>query len=471
MGMRLIITEKKIREAKFSGSKGNITETVANAIIRAIAKFYAEKALNPESGGKFFIDLSKEMEILRSKAPEREVIVKDEQGNDKIKKIRSKYDLRLKSILWEVPQLIGSTKPPHYLPRDEQIKLNINMPYSSLEYEIYLDSLKKKQADPEAFNTSLRTALLRVLGGKKYTSREPLEEKTLESLKQFAKQNRKQVPEFTTSNVINRYNLQDKNINSAFSPKTQEFVDQAIEKIKPSPAKMSVIYDLFRKKKIINGIEEIVPDLKSSGYHEIFHSRQYSGIKDTTNNSNETERKKKLAELFNKQNLLLMPTYVYTSSTTDFVDDAVDKFHYYSRPIEIDARAEEYRKTLTELKKTKTSVAGEKLFDIILEKETRFVEGDVLIHLRVSRAASDFIKNQALIKDEVKYKCLAQVFEQIAYHIKDISSTDPRYKEKADEYIEKVRDINEKIKSTFESTTKFFDPAERLPRTISAGYR
>ena len=466
--MRLIIREKKIAEAKFAGSRGNVTETVTNALIRSIAKFYAEKALNPQAGGTFFIDVSKEMEALQKKAPARTVIVKDKDGNEKEKHIPSKYDLNIKSILWKVPQIgFGLNDPAHYLNGIGQIKLNINLPYSTLEYEIYLDSLKKKQPDIESFNKSLYESLSEVMSKKSSYLRKRPEQWDLESLKKIAKEERKNIPEFTTSNFANKYNLKTKNINSPFPPITQKQVNEAIEKIKPNPAKMSKIYDIFKKKENKDSLEESV---LSAAYHEVTHGRQYSGGKETTEDGMTISgRIKNMAKLFNEENFLLLPTYVYTGNFRDTRDDVVDKFHYFSRPIEIDARAEEYRKNLTDLKKTNPSTAGEKLFNFILKQEIHWAENGIP-KVKVSRSAPDFIKNEDLIKDEVKYKCLAQVFEQIAYHIKDISDTDPRYKEKADEYAQKVRDINEKIKSALASTIRYFDPKERLRKTITAGY-
>lgn len=466
--MKLILREKQnLEEAKFAGSRKNITETVALALIRGIAKYYAQNALSPERGLTFLIDVSKEIEALQKKAPQRTVVTKS--GAEKV--IPSKYNINIKSVLWKVPLLgYNLNDPAHYSPGEQQIKLNMDLPYSTQEYEIYLDSLKKKKPDPDAFNKSLHKTLLSVMSKHRNFSKRPPEEWTLEALKSLAKGDMKQVPEFTTSNVANKHNLEAKNINGPFPTITQEKVDLAIKKIAPSPAKMSTIYDLFRKKKVVGGVEEIIADLMSANYHEITHGRQYSGAVDPNAEKNDNKmRISNFTKLFNKENLLLLPHYVYTANTTPVKDDVVDKFHYFSRPYEIDARSEEYRKLLTRLKKQDPATAGERLFDMVLKRETNFVENGIP-NVRVPYNSPEFAKNQDLIKDEVKYKCLAQVFGQIANNVKDISSTDPRYKEIADQYAAKVQEINGQIRSVFADTIKYSDPTERMFRVSTTRY-
>jgi hypothetical protein len=466
--MKLILKERNLTESILKeASRKNITETVALALIRGIAKFYAEKALNPEPGLTFFIDVSKEVEALQKKAPQRTVTTKD----GKEKQVPSKYDINIKSVLWKVPQIgFNLNDPAHYSIGERQIKLNMEMPYSLQEYEIYLDSLKKKKPDLESFNSSLLKTLLSVMSKHRNFGRKPPEEWTLEQLKALAKEDMKQVPEFTTSNIANKHNLNPKNIKGPFPPITQEKVDNAIKKIAPSPAKMSVIYDMFRKKKVVSGVEEIVSNLMSANYHEITHGRQFSGATDPNVSGHDNKmRISNFTKLFKKENLLLLPHYVYTANTTQVKDDLVDKFHYFTRPYEIDARAEEYRKKLSRLKKEDAATAGQRIFDFVLKRETYWAEEEIPA-VRVPYNAPEFAKNQNLIKDEVKYKCLAQVFGQIAYHIKDLSSSDPRYKQKADEYAAKVREINEQIKTIFASTIQYFDPLERMEKVRSAGF-
>jgi hypothetical protein len=172
-------------------------------------------------------------------------------------------------------------------------------------------------------------------------------------------------------------------------------------------------------------------------------------------------RSTKFASLFNKENLLLLPDNIYEGNSTASELGPIDRFHYYSRPYEIDARVEEYRKLLHKVKKSDPQNAGAKLFDYVLKTETAYAESDIP-NPRVPQTSPDLRKNGRLIKDELTYKCLSQVFNQMVNKIKDISSTDPRYKEKADEFAEKVREINEKIRAELGFFVNQQDPGARM---------
>ena len=354
-----------------------------------------------------------------------------------------------------------NTESFSYSPSTQTIKLVMGLPYRQEDIDIYEESLKKSKANDEVFNKTLHKNRLSALKNNRRVLQLPEEERTLDRLKAIAKapENMKKVPEFTTSAIVNKKNLALSSINGPFPLLDQKGVDDLIKSIKPGPHKMSAIYKMFARKGISGGIGQEIDRALSLTYHEMTHARQFSG--ETDPESGNSARSVKFASLFNKENLLLLPDNIYEGNSTASELGPIDRFHYYSRPYEIDARVEEYRKLLHKVKKSDPQNAGAKLFDYVLKTETAYAESDIP-NPRVPQTSPDLRKNGRLIKDELTYKCLSQVFNQMVNKIKDISSTDPGYKEKADEFAEKVREINEKIRAELGFFVNQQDPGARM---------
>jgi hypothetical protein len=441
--MKFVLKSKSLSEnlLKEASSK-DITQTLVTAVIREMAKYYATYLMELTPRHIYEIDVSGAIE--------------------KLKKISPKYDVALKKIDWKMPLPGMATEGFAYIPETETIKIVMGLPYNQEELDIYKESLKKPKVSEEMFNKTLHKNLLSILKDNRRVLQLPESERTLDRLKAIAKapENTLKVPEFTTSAILNKKNLATTSIKGPFPLLNQNGLNDLIKSIKPGPHKMGAIYKMFARKGFASGIENQIDRVLSFTYHEMKHARQFSSEKNP-----ETGRAVKaedFAKLFNKENLLLLPDNIYEGNSTALPQGPVDRFYYWSRPYEIDARAEEYRKLLHKVKKSDPQNAGSKLFEYILRVEMEHAQRSIPSP-RVPQFSPELRSNGHLIKDELTYKCLSQVFNQIANNIKDISRTDSRYKEKADEFAQKVAEINGKIKTELGFFVNQQDPLERLP--------
>lgn len=385
--MKLRIIENVIQEA----SRKNIVDTLANKIKSVLIKYLIRTELNPDPKQEYTLPVNYLMDDLSStskkfKAPLEKIIIRN-------------------TPLWRGPE-----ETAHYNYNTKHIMLYISYGYNQRQFDIYKEIVDgKKKADQAKFEVEV--------------------EKTFESNKTKKGYRANTKPEFTISPTVNKENLSQ--MKKAFpmytSPKD---VEEIINKCKPgSQTKKIFFYKEIGK----------LSDTFSTIVHEIAHAKQYQNAAGEPY----TARMNQLNSYFLEENLPMMTLFHYTSTREyDFqpFSRATDlgKFFYYSRPIEIDARLKEARLFYRNKVKENRETAGNELFEYIKKKEERFVQ---------TITVRSYFQTDELATEELRAKCLHQVYYQISKDAKDIFSKSPYFQVELDKWKSKVDEINNKINS------------------------
>lgn len=382
--MKLRIVENIINET----SRKNIIDTLANRIKKAVVQYLVGTELDPSE--QYTVDISELMQQLQGvsekfKAPVNKIIVKD-------------------TPVWR-----GSEETAHYSYHGKHILLYVSFGYSKHQFDIYKEIVSgKKKPDQQKFDEQVN---------KIYEENK---------LKKGYRANTK--PEFTLSATINKENLSQ--MKKAFPMYISAAnVEALINKCTAGSKEKKIhFYKEFAK----------ITEVFSTVMHEVAHAKQYQTVGDDS-----SPRINQLNSYFLEENLPLMTLYHYVSgreydSQPFSRNTDLGKFFYYSRPIEIDARLKEARLFYRNKVKENKETAGNDLFEYIKKKEEKFVETIIV------RA---YYKTDELATQELRAKCLHQVYYQISKDAKDIFSKSPLFKVELEKWKSTVEDLNNKIKS------------------------
>jgi len=429
--MKLIITERKIEEV----SRKNIVDTLSDKLKKFVKDIIVGNNINisqKKTDSYYTIEIDVTPLI------------------DNLKKISPKFSVPLKKIVIDpsITYMDFSTEAPGYFSDGAQmIYVRMNLGITPTEHEIYKEVTSgKKKADPVKFQEELEKILK-----KKYDSESEKSKKKvlyMPSFEDFKK--RLAIPEFTQSNTVNKENLKLLESASAAQLKSAEFVEKAIKKCTPnSPERHAIINKAFER----------IGDKFSTLVHEVGHAKQYNRDRDKETDPEKSPRVSQLNSfvanfdrktkkfISNKFAMPIMQLYSYTNNrffdATDKRDD-FERFFYFSRPIEIDARLKEARLKYNFLRKEDKETAALKLFEYIKKTEEGFAKR---INIRA------YYQTDELATEELQTKYLYNFYYLMKEDAKDIFSLTPLFQEELDTLKAKVDDIDKKIKMNVKIAT------------------